>query len=99
MTNGGNGLLGVSRINYFSSLMVLTGKYHCGRSANALKCFISEGWAQKWSSISTLPNISLKDMIFIIMGNYLLFAIIKFQKHTVSERTRSNFNIHFNISV
>lgn len=74
MTNGGNGLLGISRINYFSSLMILAGKYHCGRSAKVLKCFISEGSAQKWSSISTLPSISLKGYDFYYYGELFTFC-------------------------
>lgn len=74
MSNGGNGLLGISRINSFSSLMIPTGKYNLRSSTKVLKCFSSEGLVQKWSSISTLPSIS-KSMWFFLLWGIIYFLL------------------------
>lgn len=63
MSNGRNRLLGISRLNFFFSLMLLAGKQHLRNFTKVNLCFNSEGLEHKWNYIRTLPR-SLKGCEF-----------------------------------
>jgi len=96
MSNGGNGLPGISRINSFSSLMILAGKYHLRSSTKVLKCFSSAGLAQKWSSVSTLPSIS-KRMWFFLLWGIIYFLLLSISRNTLHQKGQDLILIYTSI--
>lgn len=94
MSNGRNRLLGISRLNFFSSLILLAGKQHSRNFAEVNLCFSSEGLEHKWT-IRQQDFAQISKRMIIIIGHFLLFAAIMFQKYALLKKTRSNFNINF----